>query len=437
MGSTAQYQRLYEERKSTLSDCLDTIRSGDVIWCSNNYNEPSTFFSHIHEIADRVENVFIYKSRIGNYPFMNDPKINGRINFGNYFYGPAYKEAHELHNCTFYPSDLPNYYRTASAHRPWNVFIAQVSPMTEDGLFYIGMNQTFETLLIRDALAEHKTILLEVNPNLTWMNGSAAIPVEAVTKLYEVNTPPDITPERSISEEEIRIAKFAAEIIEDGDTIQMGIGGIPDAIGHELLTKKDLGIHTEQFTTSMAKLIQAGAVTGAKKVLDKGLHVGTFADGTPELYRFLHDNPSCVLRPGEENVNPFVIAQQDHMTAINTCIEMDLTGQICAESIGTRQLSGSGGGFCFALGAFYAEHGKGIMAMTSRDKKGNPKITAFLKQGAVVTHPRNYTDYVITEYGAVRLKGTSVRERAKLLISIAHPEDREKLTKTARELNYF
>lgn len=435
--SQADFRKMYEERKGTVEDLLALIRSGDTLWCSNNYNEPSTLFSRLHEIAPRVENVFVYKSRIGRYPFMVEPGMDGHINFGNYFYGPHYKEAHELGNCTFFPVDLPNYYRVASAHRPWNVFAAQVSPMTEDGRFYIGMNQTFETELVRDALEGKKTILLEVNPKLTWMRGAVSIPVEAVTRLVEVEKEEDVTPPIVCTEDEIRIGSFAAEIIEDGDTVQMGIGGIPNAIGGFLTDKRDLGLHTEQFTSSMADLIRAGVITGERKVLDRGEHVGVFADGTHELYQYLHSDPKCVLRPGSEVVNPFRIAQQDHMVAINTCIEMDLTGQVCAESIGPRQFSGSGGGFCFALGAYYAEHGKGIMAFTSRTKRGVPKIKAQLTPGAIVTHPRNYADYVITEYGAVRLKGTSIRERVQAIISIAHPDDRAELTAAARELHYI
>lgn len=435
--SAADCRKMYEERKGSIEDCLALIRSGDTLWCSNNYNEPSTLFSRLHEIAHRVENVFIYKSRIGNYPFMTSPGMDGHINFGNYFYGPHYQEAHELGNCTFFPVDLPNYYRTASRHRPWNVFAAQVSPMTEDGLFYIGMNQTFESDIVRDALAGRKTILLEVNPRLTWMRGAVAIPVEAVTRLVEVEKAEDTTPPIVCTEDEIRIGSLAAEIIEDGDTIQMGIGGIPNAVGTFLMEKHDLGLHTEQFTTSMADLIRAGVITGARKAYDRGLHVGVFADGTHELYQFLHDDPNCVLRPGSEVVDPFRIARQDHIVSINTCIEMDLTGQVCAESIGPRQYSGSGGGFCFALGTYYAAHGKGIMAFTSRTKRGVPKIRAQLTPGAVVTHPRNYADYVITECGAVRLKGTSVRERVQAIISIAHPDDRAELTRAARQLHYI
>ncbi len=431
------YKRMYEERKASLQECLDLIRSGDIIWCSNNYNEPSTLFEHLHEIAPRVENVLVYKSRIRRYPFMVTPGMDGHINFANYFYGPAYKEAHRLGNCTYVPVDLPNYYHQVSARQPWDIFTAQVSPMTEDGKFYIGMNQTFEAELVRDAVERRKTIILEVNPNLTWMRGSIAIPVEAVTKLFEVNTPEDVTPPIVCTEDEISIGRTCAEIIENGDTIQMGIGGIPNAIGNFLMDKRELGLHTEQFTSSMADLIKAGVITGERKVFDKGLHVGVFADGTHELYEYLHKNSDCVLKPGPEVVNPFNIARQDHMVSINTCIEIDLTGQVCAESIGPTQYSGSGGGFCFTLGAYYAEHGKGIMTLTSRTKKGMPKIKAQLTPGAIVTHPRNYIDYVVTEYGAVRLKGTSVKERAQMLISIAHPDDRAELTKAARELFYF
>ncbi|MBQ8974951.1 MAG: hypothetical protein IJ072_04410 [Oscillospiraceae bacterium] len=435
--SHEHYRRLYEERKGTVQQALELIHSGDIIWCSNNYNEPVTLFSHIHEIAPRVRDVFIYKSRIGNYPFMTAPDIDGHINFGNYFYGPNYRQAHKLRNCTFFPVDLPNYYRATSAHAQWNIFAAQVSPMTEDGRFYIGMNQTFERDIVRDALDGHKTIILEVNPNLTWMSGAVSVPVEAVTMLYEVDTPEDTTPPIPQTEDEMRIGQYAAEIISDGDTIQMGIGGIPNAIGQFLLDKKDLGLHTEQFTSSMAELIEAGVITGERKAYDRGLHVGVFADGTHELYKFLHDNPRCVLKPGYEVVNPFNIAKQDHMVSINTCIEIDLTGQVCAESIGPVQYSGSGGGFCFVLGTYYADHGKSIIAFPSRTKKGVPKIRATLTPGAVVTHQRNYIDYIITEYGVVKLKGASVRERAKQLISIAHPEDREELTRQARELCYF
>ncbi len=431
------YKKLYEERKGSVEAALNLIKSGDVIWCSNNYNEPETLFGRLHEIADRVENVIVYKSRIGSYPFMLTPGMNGHINCHNYFYGPSYRKAHQLLNASFIPVDLPNYYRMVNRHKPCNIFTAQVTPMDENGNMYVGMNQTIEYYAIKDAIEQKKTIIVEVNPNLTYMNGSAAIPVEAVTMLYEVNTPEYCIGPVTTTPEEDKIGQMVASLIEDGDTIQMGIGGIPDTVGKHLMGKKDLGLHTEQFTSSMADLIEAGVITGTRKAYDKELHVGVFADGTHELYQYLHNNPKCLMKPGPEVLNPGNIARQDHMVSINTLVEMDLTGQVCAESIGPVQYSGSGGGFCFTLGIYFAEHGKGILCFQSRTKKGMPKIKAQLTPGAVVTHQRNYIQYVVTENGIADLRGTTVRERAKALISLAHPEDREELTRAAKELYYF
>ena len=431
------YKKIYESKKGTVEDALNLIQSGDVIWCSNNYNEPQTLFGRLHEIAPRVENVIVYKSRIGEYPFLVTPGMNGHINCANYFYGPSYRKAHKLLNASFIPVDLPNYYRSVNMHRPCNIFTAQVSPMDEHGNMYIGMNQTIEYYAVKDAIEQHKKIICEVNPNLTYMNGSVAIPVEAVTVLYEVDTPEYCIGGIQTTELEDQIGQRVASLIEDGDTIQMGIGGIPDTVGKHLMGHKDLGLHTEQFCTSMASLIEAGVITGTRKAYDKELHVGVFADGTHELYQYLHNNPKCLMKPGPEVLNPANIARQDHMVSINTLVEIDLTGQICAESIGPVQYSGSGGGFCFTLGTYFAEHGKGIMAFTSRTKKGLPKIKAQLTPGAIVTHQRNYVQWIVTEYGAVNLRGMDVRERAKALISVAHPEDREELTRQARELYYF
>lgn len=431
------YKRMYQERKGTINDALALIHSGDVIWSSNNYNEASNLLSHIHEIADRVENVMVYKSRIGSYQFMLTPGMDGHINCANYFYGPSYRQAHKLLNASFIPADLPNYYRMVDRHRPCTIFTAQVTPMDEHGNFYIGMNQTLEHQAVKDAVEQHKRIILEVNPNLTYMNGSTAVPVEAVTCLFEVNTPEYVIGPVEPSPEEDIIGESVASLIEDGDTIQMGIGGIPDTVGAHLMDKHDLGLHTEQFTSSMARLIDAGVITGERKPYDKGLHVGVFADGVHELYEYLHNNPKCVMRPGSEVLDPANIARQDHMVSINTLIEMDLTGQACAESIGPVQYSGSGGGFCFTLGTYYAQHGKGILCFPSRTKKGVPKIKATLTPGAVVTHQRNYIQYVVTEYGIADLRGTTVRERAQMLISLAHPDDRPELIKAAKGLYYF
>ena len=187
----------------------------------------------------------------------------------------------------------------------------------------------------------------------------------------------------------------------------------------------------------MMDLIHAGVITGQKKTFDKGLHVCAFAKGIPELYDFLSQRKDCILRTGRDVVDPFEIARQDNMVSINTLVEIDLTGQVCAESIGPKQISGSGGAFCFAYGAYRSRGGRSILAFPARSGKGHSKIKATLTPGAVVTTPRNYVDYIVTEYGIARLKGKTIRERTQALIAIAHPDDRLELRRQAKGLMYL
>ncbi len=432
--SYEDYLKLYNEKKGSYMRCLESISSGDVILCSNNYNECSVLFEHLHEVAPGLENVYIYKSRVGMYPFMTTPGMGSHVMTLNYFYGPVYLKAHPLGNCSFIPCDLPGYYTSTSAHRRPNVFMAAVSPMDENGDMFVGMNQTNESDAIADAVREKWKIILEVNPNLGAMNGAAKINIRDVTCLCEVDTPEMTTLPIVCTPTEEQVGRNVAALVEDGSTIQMGIGGLPNAVARQLMDKKDLGLHTEQFTASMADLIKAGVITGRKKTLHPGKHVGVFADGTLELYRLLREDRNCVMMPGKYVCDPFVIARNEKMVSINTCIEIDLTGQVCSESIGPMQYSGSGGQFCFAYGAFRSKGGKGIIALTSRTRKGTPKIKATLTPGAAVTTLRNYVDWVVTEYGAVNLRGCSVMERASLLISIAHPDDRASLWEQAEKL---
>ena len=432
------YRALYEEKRATLQECLDVIQSGDVIFTTNNYCEPNVILSHLHEIAGRVENVKVWKGRSGTYPFMTDPAMKGHIEMYTYFFGPTfYRQAQPLGLVEYVPTDLAHYYTVALCGHPANICIAAVTPMDENGVFRMGTNHAADGLGVQDAIDQGKTIILEVNPNLHTIRGAQEIPIEKVTKILEVDTPEYLVPPIQSTPLEEQIGGLVASLVSDGDTIQLGIGGIPNAVGNALRDKHDLGIHSEMFTTSMMDLVKAGVITGQRKNIDRGLHVCAFAEGVKELYPFLQGNPQCVIRSGKEVVNPFNIAQQDHMVSINTCVEMDLTGQVCAESVGPKQISGSGGAFCFALGAYESKGGKGILAFPSRTAKGEPKIKSILTPGAVVTTPRNYVDYVVTEYGIAHLKGATIRERAEELIAISHPEDREELRKAARKLLYL
>ncbi|MCD7844730.1 MAG: hypothetical protein LUG57_02525 [Oscillospiraceae bacterium] len=428
-------QALYNEKKRTIGEILSTIRSGDVIFTSNNYSEPAEILSHLHEIAPQVEDVKVWKGRSGPFPFMIDPSMKGHIEMYTYFFGPTfYRNSKPMGLVDFVPADLASYFTVAVSGHPANVNITAVTPMDENGNFHLPMNNAADGLAMLDAVERHKTVILEVNPNLHKMHGAVAINIRDVTMLTEVNRPEFILQSIKPTALERQIGQAVADLVHDGDTIQLGIGGIPNAVGMFLKEKRDLGIHSEMFTTSMMELIQAGAVTGQKKTYDKGLHVCAFAEGTKELYSFLQSREDCIIRAGSEVVDPFNIARQENMVSINTLVEIDLTGQVCAESVGPKQISGSGGSFCFAYGAYRSRGGRSILAFPSRTSKGKSKITASLTSGAVVTVPRNYVDYVVTEYGTARLKGATLSERASQLIAIAHPDDRPALTEQARAL---
>ena len=240
------------------------------------------------------------------------------------------------------------------------------------------------------------------------------------------------------SETDKAIAGYVAEHIHDGDCIQMGIGGMPDTVAGFLFDKHDLGLHTEMFTSACADLIEAGVITGARKNLDTGRHVGTFTLGDERAYRIYETNPDVLFRPASYTNDPMVIARIDNMVSVNTALEIDLTGQICSESIGPLQWSGTAGAWDFAYGASQSRGGRGIIALSSTAQKGTiSRIRATLTPGAVVTIPRTIADIVVTEYGVAYLRGRTVRQRAQALIAVAHPDFREPLRSEAHRLGYL
>ena len=434
---TTDYQKLYKEKLCSMEDVLTSIKSGDVIFTTNTYSEPTGILSRIHEIAPRVENVRIWKGRTGIYPFMTDPAMKGHIEMYTYFYGPTFaRESEPLGLVEMVPTDLQSYFTTAVSGHPPTVCMTSVTPMDENGNFHVPMNHAADGLAVLDCLERDTPMIVEVNPNMHHAHGSVEINIRDVDYIVEVDRPELVIPPLIPTEVETEIGRTVADLVNDGDTIQLGIGGIPNAVGQFLREKNDLGIHSEMFTPSMMDLIKNGNVTGMNKTYDKGLTVFSFAEGTKEMYPFIASREDCVMRSGYEVVDPFNIARHDHMVAINTLVEMDLTGQVCNESVGPRQISGSGGSFCFTYGAYRSRGGRSILAFPSRSKKGQPKIRSMLTHGAVVSIPRNYVDIIVTEYGVARLCGRTIQERARALIEIAHPDDRDKLREEARELGY-
>jgi acyl-CoA hydrolase len=314
-------------------------------------------------------------------------------------------------------------------------FIAMATAMDEDGNFTVSGSGMWE----EDAYLHAESVILEVNPNLPRFRGCLTIPLERVDKIIEVDYPATTYDVRSTpSELDLKIGSFVADFVHDGDCIQLGLGGMPDAVGNSFFDKKDLGLHTELFTPVMGDLIEAGVITGARKNIDKGKHVGNFVLGDEKLYSILTNDPNVLFRQASYTNDPFVIAQIDNMVSINTAMEIDLTGQICSESIGATQYSGTGGAFDFAFGAQHSKGGRGIMAISSTAKHGEiSKIKSVLTPGAVVSVSRNVADIIVTEYGVAYMRGRTVKERAQQLINIAHPKFRDQLRFEARECGYL
>ena len=259
----------------------------------------------------------------------------------------------------------------------------------------------------------------------------ADVIIESDLSLYELQDPP-------IGEAEKAVAGYAAEMVHDGDCIQLGFGGIPNAIGFELMNRHDLGIHTDQIGASMARMIQQGVVTNRYKNLDKGWSVGAFIIADNFTYEYLNNHPRVMMRRGRYTNDPMIIAQQDNMVSINAALQIDLTGQVAAEALGYIQWSGTGGATDFAYGAYHSRGGRAMLCQISTAKKGTvSRIAPILDPGSIVSVSRNLTDMVITEYGVAKLRARTVKQRVENLIAVAHPDFRAELRKEANKYMYF
>lgn len=424
-------REMYGRKLGMLDDCLALIKSGDILAPSGVVTEPTDFLGNIHTIAPRLENVTIVKSKDHHYPFLGDPAMKGHICTVSHLFADNLRNAHSIGLADYIPSDLSQFSRVRTSVSPNNVFIAQATDMDENGNFQVPYCRMFEDAMYECA----KTVILEVNPRFKRVRGGIDIPVTRVTKFFISDKPLFTIPKETPTETDEKIGAYIADLIHDGDTIQLGIGRLPDAVAVKLAKKNDLGLHSEMFTSNMVELIRKGVITGRNKTVDKGEHVGAFALGDTSLYETLYDNPACRIESAAYTNDPHIIGKQDNMKSVNTCMEMDLLGQVCSESIGPKQYSGAGGAADFARGAFQSKGGRGIIAFTSTVKGGTmSKIKTFLTPGASVTIPRNIVDTVITEYGIAELKGRTVSERAAALISIAHPNFRGELMSSAKEL---
>lgn len=426
-----KYQELYEQKKTSVEEALSHIPSHSVVAHSLCANEPMTLLGNLHKLHGKAEDIHVLRALdVCGYPFCMDEKYADTFTTDSMFFMAPDRESYKLKMTSHAPTHLHDVVNRCYRYRQPNVVLISVSPMDEHGYLRLSLSLISELEIMKNA----DLIIAEVNPNMPKVNGETEVHIRDIDFLVEVNTPIPQIPQAKVSETDKIIGEYIASLVNDGDTIQLGIGAIPDAAAQALMGKKDLGVHTELITNSLVDLVEAGVITGRKKTLHPGKIIGTFALGNQRLYDMMNDNPSIQLMRGSYVNNPWVVAQNDNMVSINTCISVDLTGQVNSESIGSVQYSGSGGQHDTAFGASHAKNGRSIIALHSTAKKGTVStIMPILAPGAVVTLSRNTVDYIVTEYGIAPMWGRPVRERVENLIAIAHPNFREQLKAEAEK----
>lgn len=414
----------------TAEEAVKVIKSGDHVHISSVSNVPQCL---IKAMCDRgrngeLKNVYIHHLHTeGAAPYVN-PEFEGIFQHNAFFVGANVRESVQKGLADYIPVFLGE---TSKLYREryikCNVAMIQVCPPDKFG--YVSLGTSVDATLAAMECAEF-TIAV-VNKNVPRSLGDSLIHISNIDYIVEDDSPLLTVDFAKPTEIERTIGRYCAELIEDGACLQMGIGSIPNAILSCLNNHKDIGIHTEMFSDGILPLIKKGIITGANKGLDKGKIVSTFVMGSQKIYNFIDGNPMVLMKDVEYTNDPFIIAKQPKMTSINSAIQVDLSGQVCADSLGDKIYSGVGGQIDFVYGSTRAKGGKAIIAMPSTTKRGINKIVPALDLGSGAVTTRNHIHWFITEYGAVNLYGKSLQERAKLIISIANPKFQEELEEAA------
>ncbi len=427
-------KELYKRKLISLEEAVRLVQSNQKICTAMAASEPAGLLTALAGRKDELENVTIVSSLIMRDYEIFKPEMTGRFLNETWFYGPGDRANHVHGNVTYIPNNLHEAGKKKLANDKINIFWGTATPMDKRGYFSLSLGLTYEKLMIEQA----DLVVLEINENLPWTLGDTQVHISEIDHVVENTIPLVQLPPVEPGEEELVIGQYIAEMIEDGATLQLGIGGIPNAIAQSLMDKRDLGVHTEMFTDGMVDLFNAGVITGRRKTIWKGKMVGTFALGTQKLYDFIDTNLAVEFQQGYVVNDPCVVGQNHKMVSINTALQVDLTGQVCSEAIGNRHYSGTGGQADTHRGAQRSPGGKGIIALRSTAKAGKiSTIVAQLPAGAKVTLGRNDIDYIVTEYGVAHLKGRSVRDRVQAMINIAHPDFRAELREEANRLQIW
>ena len=432
------YRKIYKQKLVAPSEAVKVVKSGDWVEFGSFSGCVVVLDKALAARKDGLRDVKIRcATRIAGIPEVVKADPAGEhFLYNNWHFSAWDRRLSDQGLCSYIPmvySELPDYYRN---YIDVDVVMIPVAPMDRYGCFNFGP-QVSHTMAMCEAA---KTIILEVNPNMPRCLGlEEAIHISRVDYIVEADYPiPEITP-ASPGAIDKKIASLIIDQLADGCCLQLGIGGMPNAVGGMIANSdlKDLGIHTEMFVDSMVDMVEKGRVTGARKKIDRHKIVATIALGTQRTYDFINGNPMCAFMPVNYTNDPYVIGQLDDFISINSCIDVDLFGQINSESSGFRQISGTGGAICFARGAFRSKGGKGFVCMSSTFSHGGKvfsRIRPSLAPGSAVSIHRGTAPSVVTEYGIASLKGKALWQRAEALISIAHPDFREGLIRSAGEM---
>jgi acyl-CoA hydrolase len=421
----------YKAKLCSAPEAVSAVHSEDWVWISGNAAAPFALMEALASRSAELNNVTLSHVLLMGEDPLSKPGMERAFHHNSLFVGPADRASVNDGRSAYVPIHLhqiPKAIRSGACRV--DVAMIQCSPPDDHGFMSLGL----EVLAQKAAVEMARTLIIQVNDQMPRVLGDCFIHVSRATHIVEESRPLLELVGKQASDVEKKIGALIADMIPDGATLQMGIGGIPDAVLALLHGKRDLGIHTEMISDGLVRAMEQGIITGNLKTLHPGKVVATFILGTRDLYDFVHDNPLFELHPVDHTNNPFIIAQNDNMVAINSALEVDLTGQVCSDSIGTYIYSGFGGQLDFIRGAAASKGGKPIIALPATAKKGTmSRIVPKLKEGSGVVTTRADVHYVVTEFGAANLWGKNLQERAKSLIKIAHPDYREMLEKEARE----
>ena len=428
-------QSLYAERVTTAAEAVRRITSGMRVYLTGNCSVPQTLLSALVQRAPELQDVEIVQVlTVGPADYVA-PEMAGHLRVYTLFISDNVRAAVNEGRADFTPvflSEVPRLFK--SGLLALDVALVHVSPPDEHGFCSFGI----EVGMTKPTAQSAKAVIAEMNPRMPRTLGDSFIHLSKLDLVVPVDYPLPEIRMGDTSEAVQRIADHVAGLIPDGATLQTGIGAIPDAVLSRLGNHKDLGIHTELFSDGIIDLIARGVITGERKTLHPGKVIAGFVLGTQRLYDFIHDNPVIELHPQDYVNDPFVIAQNVRMVAINSAIEVDLTGQVCADSIGPRLYSGVGGQLDFIYGASRSQGGVPVIALPSTALGGRAsRIVGTLKPGSGVTTSRNHIRFVVTEHGVADLYGKTVRERARALMAIADPRFQDDLERSARALRYI